>query len=89
MEQLLLGDDGVTRAALIRVCRENSNHSQHLRRSIQHLIPIEVKQASENDETANKQQNAREEQILQLSRRPQRNPAIVGQLSRLEQMGIL
>lgn len=89
VEQLLIGDDGTARAAIVRVCRKNSNHSQLLRRSIQHLIPIEVRQTSENDETTNVERNETEEQVLQLSSRPQRNAAISGQLRRLKQMGVL
>jgi hypothetical protein len=44
VEELQSGDDGVVRAATIRICRENSSHSQLLHRSIKHLIPIEVRQ---------------------------------------------
>ena len=46
VEQLLMGEDCIVRAAVVRVKRERS---QLLRRSIQLLIPIEVKPA-EGDE---------------------------------------
>ena len=92
VEQLLRGEDGVPRAAVVRVLRENSNNSQLLRRSIQHLIPIEVRHESETDGIKNAGQESDETenaQVLRPTERPQRNAAITGQLRRLKQMGKL
>ena len=82
VEQLLRGEDGIPRAAVVRVLRENANHSQLLRRSIQHLIPIEVKHECERDDTKKSEQESVNAQILRPTERPQRNAAITGQLSR-------
>ena len=49
VEQLMQGEDGIARAAVVRVVGENSNNSQLLRRSIQHLILIEVRYEGESD----------------------------------------
>ena len=38
--ELLTGSDGITRAAIVKI--ENSEHTRFLRRSIKHLIPIEL-----------------------------------------------
>ena len=92
VEQLLRGEDRVPRAAVVRVLRENSNNSQLLRRSIQHLIPIEVRHESETDGLKNADQESDETanaQVLRPTERPQRNAAITGQLRRLKQMGKL
>lgn len=43
VEELLLGQDGIVRAAVVTVSRGMSSNNQRLRRPIQHLIPIEVK----------------------------------------------
>ena len=89
VEQLLRGEDGIPRAAVVRVLRENANHSQLLRRSIQHLIPIEVRHECESDDTKNSEQESVNAQILRPTERPQRNAAITGQLRRLKEMGKL
>lgn len=64
VEQLLRGEDGIARAAVVRVFRENANHSQILRRSIQHLIPIEVKRECESDNAKSPEQELVDAQIL-------------------------
>ena len=87
VEQLLRGEDGIPRAAVVRVLRENANHSQLLRRSIQHLIPIEVRHECESDDTKNSEQELVNAQILRPTERPQWNAAITGQLRRLKEMG--
>lgn len=87
--ELLSGDDKVVRAAVIRICRENSNRTQLLRRPIKHLVPIEV-QASVSDVSEVITAPKREDKnILPGSTRPQRQAAITGQLKRLEQLGNL
>ena len=95
VEELMKGDDGVIRAAVIRTCCENSSRSQLLRRSIKHLIPIEARSSTtdvneESTEPAATEPAATEhEQILCRSSRPQRQAAITGQLKRLKQSGKL
>jgi len=46
VEQLLTGADGVTRAVMIRVCSGGNGHTRLLRRSIKHVVPIEVKSST-------------------------------------------
>ncbi len=91
VEELLCGEDGVARAAIVRVLRENSDHSQLLRRSIQHLIPIEVRHegATNVDEGTNADQEHPRVQVLRPTKRPQRTAATTGQLRRLQDMGKL
>ena len=72
VEQLLRGEDGVPRAAVVRVFRENSNNSQLLRRSIQHLIPIEVRHDSETDGLKNADQESEETANAQVLRPTER-----------------
>lgn len=43
VEQLLTGADGITRAVMIRICSGENGHTRLLRRSIKHIVPIEVK----------------------------------------------
>ena len=69
MEELQSGDDGVVRTATIRICQENSSHSQLLHRSIKHLIPIEVRQLPDDQKVA--EQGEEDKQILPQSTRPQ------------------
>ena len=87
VEELQAGDDRVVRAATIRICRENSSHSQLLHRSIKHLIPIEVRQVPDDQKVA--EQGEEDKQILPQSTRPQRDAAITEQLRRLKQSGVL
>ena len=91
VEELLCGEDGVARAAIVRVLRENSDHSQLLRRSIQHLIPIEVRHegATNVDEATNADREHPKVQVLRPTKRPQRTAATTGQLRRLQDMGKL
>ena len=87
VEQLIRGEDGIARAAVVRVLRENSNNSQLLRRSIQHLIPIEVRYEGESDREENEKPETENEQLLRPTNRPRRTAAITGQLRRLQEMG--
>ena len=91
VEELLCGEDGVARAAIVRGLRENSDHSQLLRRSIQHLIPIEVRHegATNVDEATNADPEHPRVQVLRPTKRPQRTAATTGQLRRLQDMGKL
>lgn len=55
MTELLTGSDGITRAAIVKTV--NSEHSRFLRRSIRHLIPIEL---SVNIEEVNSGEHSQE-----------------------------
>ena len=50
IQELLTGSDGKVRAAVIKII-DDQNKSQSLRRSIQHLIPIEVRDCDEGSAT--------------------------------------
>jgi hypothetical protein len=91
VEELLCGEDGVARAAVVKVLRENSGHSQLLRRSIQHLIPIEVRSEVANnvDEAKNADQEHSKVPVLRPTKRLQRIAGTTGQLRRLQDMGKL
>ncbi|XP_046858565.1 uncharacterized protein LOC124452014 [Xenia sp. Carnegie-2017] len=84
VEQLLQGDERITRAAQIRVLRGDFSHSHLLRRSIRQLIPIEVHQEEHSNERVESDKNGEEEQVLRPTDRPQRNAGITGQLRRLQ-----
>ena len=51
VEELLPGEDGVVRAAVIKTCSDNANRVQLLRRSVKHLIPLEVRSSLPVDES--------------------------------------
>ena len=85
--ELHAADDGVVRAATIRIFRENSSYSQLLHRSVKHLIPIDVQPPANEEKAA--EQGEKEEQILPQSTRLQRDAAITGQLRRLKQLGVV
>ena len=46
VQELLTGDDGKVRAAVIKIT-DDHNKSRSLRRSTQHLIPIEIRESEE------------------------------------------
>lgn len=82
IEQLLYGDGGVARAVIVKVVGGKGNRrTQLLRRSIQQLVPIEVKQEIRE---ANEPLN--DKVVVPVTARPRRNAAIVGELRRQEQM---
>ena len=56
IEQLITGGDGMTRAAMVKVCNEDGKSSK-LRRSIEHLVPLEVN-ANVRDITASENGNS-------------------------------
>ncbi|XP_046863163.1 uncharacterized protein LOC124456899 [Xenia sp. Carnegie-2017] len=84
VEQLLQGDYAITRAAQVRNLRGDSSHSHLLRRSIRQLIPIEVDQEEDSNESVESDKNGEEEQVLRPTDRPQRSTGITGQLRRLQ-----
>ena len=46
--ELLTGKDGLTRAAIVKTV--NSERTQLLRRSVKHLIPVELKSSEASEE---------------------------------------
>ncbi|CAB4022910.1 RNA-directed DNA polymerase from mobile element jockey, partial [Paramuricea clavata] len=84
VEQLLHGEDNLVRAAVVKVLGGKSNKAQLLRRSISHLIPIEVKQPL--SEVKNKSEATISEPPVSLNTRPRRMAAVIGELKRAEQL---
>ena len=77
VEELIPGADGKVRAAIVKVGTSDKG-STYLRRVIQHLIPIEVKSSSNNEDMR---------PIVDLSDqagRPRRTAAVIGEISRRE-----
>ena len=88
IEQLLKGDDGLVRAVIVKVLGGDSK-VQLLRRSIQHLIPVEIKAPAEKvdslPDSSRKDYDSEQSTDVPSSVRPRRNAAVVGELRRLEQ----
>ena len=55
MTELLTGSDGITRAAIVKTA--NSDRTKFFRRSIKHLIPIELSVNIEESNSHNKSDN--------------------------------
>ena len=85
IDELISGDDGMVRAAKVRVSNENGK-SDVLRRSIQHLVPLEVSQDSNVDEIKRNQTD--KSTVVEDSKenrgRPRRAAAIANELLRGE-----
>ena len=81
VEELIPGADGKVRAAIVKVGNSDKRPTC-LRRVIQHLIPIEVKSSTNNEDTR---------PIADVSNqtvRPRRTAAVIGEISR-RQMNIV
>ena len=81
VEELIPGADGKVRAAIVKV-GNGDKRPTYLRRVIQHLIPIEVKSSTNNEDTR---------PIMDVSNqavRPRRTAAVIGEISR-RQMNIV
>ena len=76
VEELIPGKDGNVRAAVVKVAN-NSGRPSHLRRVVQHLVPIEVKVQSESTTT-------NEVQPTNQVTRPRRVAAVNGEALRRE-----
>ena len=77
VEEIIPGADGKVRAAIVKV-GTSDKRSTYLRRVIQHLIPIEVKSSSNNDDTR---------PIVDVSDqagRPRSTAAVIGEIRRRE-----
>ncbi len=70
VEELLRGADNQVRAAIVRVLEGKSDRTRLLRRSVNHLIPIEVKQEPEDTEKEKAVEQVEEEQIVESEARP-------------------
>ena len=83
IEELIFGQDGKVRAAVVRVANGNTNRLVHLRRVIQHLIPIEVKSCSTKIAEAERQ-DSQPAVEANGSQRSRRNAAVVEEINRRE-----
>ena len=89
IEQLLPGADGVVRAVVVKVLGGKNNEKvlQLVRRSIQHLVPLQVKkQTTEEERALSKSEEKEPSTTLSSNDWPRRNAAVVGELRRLQQM---
>jgi hypothetical protein len=90
VEELLPGEDGVVRAAVIKTCSDNTNRSQLLRRSVKHLIPLEVRSTQPVVNESNPAPKSREDMpVLLRPGRIRRDAAIAGHLRIRELSGRL
>ena len=83
VEELIPGADGKVRAAIVKVGNSDKRPT-YLRRVIQHLIPIEVKSTSTNNEDTLQMATDVSNQAM----RPRRTAAVIGEISR-RQMNIV
>ena len=90
VEELMPGEDGVVRAAVIKTCSDNANRFQLLRRSVKYLIPLEVRSSlplvDESNPTLKTKENV---EILPRPAQTRRDAAIAGQLRIRELSGLL
>jgi hypothetical protein len=87
IEELLPGADGVVRAVIVKVLGGKNNEKvQLLRRSIQHLVPLEVKRETTEERVLSKSEEKEPSTPVAVTERPRRNAAVVGELRRLQQM---
>ena len=84
VEQLLHGEDNLVRAAVVKVLGGKNDKSQLLRRSISHLIPIEVTQIPNG--VKNGSGVAISELPVAINTRPRRKAAVIGELKRAKQL---
>ena len=85
VEELISGDDGVVRAAKVRVGNENGR-SDVLRRTIQHLVPLEVNRNSNLEEVKSREieNSTAPAKSSERNKRPRRAAAIASELLREE-----
>ena len=83
------GEDGVVRAAVIKTCNDNANRVELLRRSVKHLIPLEVRSSLPVDESNPTLKTKEDMEILPRPARTRRDAAIAGQLRIRELSGLL
>ena len=76
VEELIPGADGKVRAAIVMVGNSDKRPT-YLRRVIQHLIPIEVKSSTNNEDTLQMATDVSNQAV-----RPRRTAAVIGEISR-------
>ena len=81
VQELLTENDGKVRAAIIKTTNEQ-NKSQLLRRSTQHLIPIEDGETEEMSPPPSADDSTTPTPEVATTRRPRRQAAVVGELNR-------
>ena len=85
IESLLVGQDGIARAAIVRVANSAGN-PRRLRRSIKHLFPLEVNfQNTERESPSSKEPDTSNSDVAQSSVRntcPRRMAAVNGEMLR-------
>ena len=83
--EILAGKDGVVRVAKIRVL-SNDNRVTILRRSVKHLIPLEVtcddNTIANDEDQVEKKQTAQESEEEQITTKSKRTAAVTGELVR-------
>ena len=83
--EILAGKDGVVRVAKIRVL-SNDNRVTILRRSVKHLIPLEVtcddNTIANDQDQVEKKQTAQESEEEQITTKSKRTAAVTGELVR-------
>ena len=84
VQELLTGDDGKVRAAVIKIM-DDQNKSRSLRRSIQHLIPIEARGGEKVSTppilSSPDNESVSTEEVTTMTR-PRRQAAVIGELNR-------
>ena len=81
VQELLTGNDGKVRAAIIKTTDEQ-NKPQLLRRSTQHFIRIKVGETEEMSPPPSADDSTTSTQEVTTTRRPRRQAAVVGELNR-------
>ena len=81
VQELLTGNDGKVRAAIIKTTDEQ-NKPQLLRRSTQHFIWIKVGETEEMSPPPSADDSTTSTQEVTTTRRPRRQVAVVGELNR-------
>ena len=87
MEELIKGNDSITRSAKVKVVNSEKGNVTVLRRPIQHLIPLELHVQADNELENDREQVKRaEDQVVEnVRQRNRRQAAIKGELSRRNQ----
>ena len=87
MEELIKGNDSITRSAKVKVVNSKRGNVTDLRRPIQHLTPLELHVEADNELENDREQVKRaEDQVVEnVRQRNRRQAAIKGEFSRRNQ----
>ena len=86
IQELITGQDGYTRAAVVKV-PSGGRTPKLLRRTLQHLVPIEVKVEHQTNNKLRQHHEEPERDIVVSTReRPRRDAAIIGELVRRDRL---